>query len=59
MNSAVLLELAKRWDHEAKTPRVQDDSDSAKMSNAVAKARRETKRGCADTLRTLVKMLGT
>jgi len=58
MNNATLLALAEKWESEAKTPEIEDGSDSAKMMNAMARARRECKRECADTLRTLVSLLG-
>lgn len=58
MKDVVLLELAKRWDTEAKNPVVEDGSESAKIGNAVAKGRREAKAECAEKLRLLVEMLG-
>ena len=58
MKDAVLLELAERWEREAVEPDCQDGSDEAKIPNAKAQERRECKRECADTLRTLVDMLG-
>lgn len=58
MNDAVLLELARRWDDDAKEPSVISGSDDAKVPNAVSKCERRVKRECADTLRTLVSMLG-
>ena len=58
MKDAVLLELATRWDKEAKSPECQNGSKEAEIGNAKAEGGRETKRECADTLRTLVGMLG-
>lgn len=59
MNKHVLLELAKRWEHDAKAPEKADlSSEEGKLINAVSRGRRESKRECADTLRTLIDMLG-
>lgn len=58
MNDAVLLELARRWEREAKAPDVEDGSENAKVGNAEAHGQRQGLRACADTLRTLVQMLG-
>lgn len=59
MNEYVLFELAKRWDAEAVAPQCEDGSERALIDNAVAKGERQAKRECADTLRTLIAMLGT
>jgi len=59
MNDATLLELADRWDKESETPETTDGSDEAKVPNAVDQGHRECKRECADTLRTLIEILGT
>ncbi|WP_168442425.1 hypothetical protein [Pontiella desulfatans] len=58
MKNEVLIELAERWEREAVTPKCQDGAPEAEMGNAVRKGQRETKRECADTLRTLVSILG-
>lgn len=58
MKDAVLLELAARWERDAKAPDCQDGSEAAKIPNAKAQGERETLRMCADTLRSLVQMLG-
>lgn len=58
MKDAVLLELAARWDREAKEPECQDGSESAKVPNAIASGERRARQACADTLRTLVDILG-
>ncbi|MDD3814412.1 MAG: hypothetical protein PHZ02_07175 [Desulfocapsaceae bacterium] len=58
MKDVILLELAERWEREAKTPEIEDGSDDAIIDRAMAKARRECKREDADTLRVLVSMLG-
>ena len=58
MNPVLLLELAKRWDQDAKEPEMQDGSEKAKIGNAKRQGYRECKRECADTLRTLIEMLG-
>lgn len=53
MKNEILIELAKVWDLEAKTPEVMDGSDEAKIDNARRQGSREAKRECADTLRML------
>lgn len=62
MKNVILIELAKRWDRDAKPIArpavVEDSSESAKEKNAIARGYRECKRECADTLRILIKMLG-
>ena len=58
MKDAVLMELAERWEREAKTPEIEDGSDHAKIGNAKGQGWREGKRECAETLRVLVGMLG-
>lgn len=59
MNDSVLLELARRWESDATEPKARDGSDAAIVTNAIAQGERQEKRECADTLRTLVDMLGT
>lgn len=58
MKNDVLLDLAARWEEEAKTPDIEDGSPEAAGPNAVAKGRREQLRRCADSLRKLVQILG-
>lgn len=58
MNDAILLELATRWEREAKTPEVQNGAEEFKLHNAKEQGERECKRACADTLRMLVGILG-
>lgn len=58
MKDAILLELATRWEREAKTPEIENGSDEAKIPNAVARGHRECKRECADALRMLVSVIG-
>ena len=62
MNPEVLLELAKRWEADAKTPDTMEASEEGNCDHAREDGRqrgaRETKRECADTLRTIVSMLG-
>jgi hypothetical protein len=58
MNKEVLLELAARWERDARPLGAEDGSEEARIGNAVAQGHRECKRECADTLRTLVQMLG-
>lgn len=58
MKDVILIELAARWDRDAISPQVEDGSEEAKIRNTVSRGERQAKRECADTLRTLVKMLG-
>lgn len=58
MKDAILLELARRWDADAVTPETMSGAEDAKIGNAVDKGRREAKRECADTLRSLVSIIG-
>lgn len=58
MKSAILLELAKRWEQDAVEPETQDGSPSAQEFNAIRKGERQAKRQCADALRMLVYLLG-
>ena len=58
MNEAVLIELAKRWEQDAVEPNCENGASYAAEENAKAKGKRETLRGCADTLRMLVSALG-
>lgn len=58
MNDAILLELAKRWEADARESRVENGADDARIGNAVSMGERQAKRECADALRTLVAMLG-
>lgn len=58
INTAVLLELIRRWEYESVEPTVMDGSEQAKVSNAIAKGQREAKRECADALRMLISLLG-
>lgn len=56
MKKEILLELASRWENDAKALQCVDGGDH--YSNAKAEAIRETKRECADALRMLVQLLG-
>lgn len=56
MNSAILLELVKKWEEQADPKK---DAPATDQSGANKDAgRREAKRECADTLRLLVGILG-
>lgn len=57
MKDAVLLALADRWIRDAKCPEDADGSPAA-IDNAKAEGVREAKRECADTLRTLIQIIG-
>ena len=58
MRDSIVLELAKRWDAAARDPMVEDGSPDAEINNAVARASREVRRECAESLRVLVALLG-
>lgn len=58
VKNSVLIELAKRWDDDAKEPEFLDGSNEAIVSNSIAKGERHAKRECADTLRKLIEILG-
>ena len=58
MDKYVLLALAERWERDAIPPRNQDGSAEAEIANAKKEGHRECKHECADTLRTLIHMLG-
>ena len=58
MKDAILLELANRWDADARHPQAEDGSEEARLGNAVRKGMREAKRECADALRSLVSLIG-
>lgn len=58
MKKEVLLELAEKWEREAREPKITNAHPDHEMDNIKAAVRRETKRECADTLRMLVQLLG-
>lgn len=61
MKDAVLLELAARWERDAKSPEVAEviSNDPQDIERrARDRGARMTKRECADTLRSLVALLG-
>ena len=58
MKDVILLELARRWEADATIPETKDGSPEAEVSNAFAQGHRECKRECADTIRSLVAVLG-
>lgn len=58
MDKHVLLALVERWERDAIVSGTQDGSTEAEIPNAIEEGRRVCKRECADTLRTLIKMLG-
>lgn len=57
MNEHVLLELAKKWEAVSKDPEIQDESESAKLGNALSKGVRIGLSQAASELRLLVKLL--
>ena len=60
MKDAILIELVNRWQTEASTKidKCVEDSPAGMAIEAGQKAERETLRRCADTLRTLIGLLG-
>lgn len=58
MKDAILLELANRWERDAKAPECEDGSPEAQRGNYIAQGRREGLRECADGIRMLVQLLG-
>ena len=59
MKDAILLELAARWEEDAKPNGMVEDGSPENAENRFRNAgMRETKRECADTIRTLVKIMG-
>lgn len=60
MRDSILLELAARWEREAAPVATSAASQSNERDHgdAIGRGHREAKRECADTIRTLVKMLG-
>lgn len=60
MNDYVLIELATRWEKDAKGNGVEmlEDTPNGKAIVAMGKGYREAKRECADTIRMLVSLLG-
>jgi hypothetical protein len=61
MKDAVLLELAARWERDAQPPKevvAIDESEAGKIAHAKVEIEREILRACADTLRSLVKLIG-
>jgi hypothetical protein len=57
MKDAILLELADRWDREAKGTGEAIDANAVEY-NIRQSAYGECQRECADTIRTLISMLG-
>ena len=58
MRDVILRALADKWDIDARSPGNEDGSDEAKIPNAIRKGQREAKRECAETLRTLLSIIG-
>ena len=58
MKDLILLELARRWELDAETPRCEDGATGAQISNAKKQGIREGKRECADGLRMLIGIFG-
>lgn len=58
MKDAILVELANRWKAQATIPDAIDGSEEAKIPNAILTGHREAKRECADTIMTLISLIG-
>jgi hypothetical protein len=58
MKSAILLELAARWERDARPPQCEDGAPEAQLTNAQYKGERRAKGMCAEDLRVLVRVLG-
>jgi hypothetical protein len=58
MRDAVLVELTRRWEWDAREPVVEDGSPDGQIGNAIAKGRREGMRECADMVRLLISLVG-
>jgi hypothetical protein len=58
MKDAVLMELAHRWEMDAREPECEDGSKEAERGNAISEGIRQGKRECADTLRELISLIG-
>lgn len=58
MKNVVLQELINRWETDAQEPTDVDGNPEAEIRNAIAKGERQAKRECADTLRTLMTLIG-
>ena len=56
MNTVILLELAARWDRDARNPVCEDGSPEAERGNAIALGTRMGKTTCADELRSVIDM---
>ena len=57
MKNEVLLELAARWDLDARNPVCEDGAPEAERQNHINEGIRQGKRECADMLRTLCSLL--
>ena len=63
MKNEILIELARRWENMAHPPNVVDEKESAVSPSdwrreGMEAGERQTLRMCADTLRTLIEILG-
>ncbi|WP_028840213.1 hypothetical protein [Thermomonas fusca] len=58
MKDNLLMQLADRWDRDAKDPEAMDGSDEAKERNAYEHGMRYAKRECANTVRELIRLIG-
>jgi hypothetical protein len=59
MKDLILLELARKWEIDASDPKTANGASEAAIRNATDKGIREGKRECADTLRSLIVLLGS
>ena len=58
MNPQIMLELASRWERDAKAPEIEAGGEENLILNATERGESQGKRECADTLRMLVQLLG-
>ena len=58
MRDVVLIELAEKWERDAKEPNVTSSNPEYAEANGIFQGKREAKRECAEMLRALIKMLG-
>jgi len=58
MNKEILKAMAEKWEREAQPPQCEDDSDSAKYSNALAEGTRRGELEGAKKMREMIGLLG-
>lgn len=58
MRDSVILELAEKWEREAREPLCQNGSEEAKIPNAIADGERRAQLKCANDIRALIALIG-